>query len=80
MQEFTEDFYLELLRYFEYQFSTNYHRVDFYWGKDDSRKYYWGDSIPYEDVPGEVYMIKVENLNSVKDVVESIFSYLEIGE
>ena len=80
MQEFTEDFYLELLRYFEYQFSTNYPRVDFYWGKDDSGKYYWGDNIPYEDVPGEVYMIEVENLNSVKDIVESIFSYLEIGE
>lgn len=77
MQEFNEDFYLQLLKYFEYQFSINYPEVDFYWGKDDSGKYYWGDRQP-EHIYEEEY-IRVEGLISVKDLVECIFAYLELG-
>lgn len=77
MNEFNDDFYLELLRYFEFQFSTNFPSVDFYWGQDDSGKYYWGDKSPYDHIPsGEIYIIKEEGLSSLKDVVESIFERL----
>lgn len=78
MNEFTEDFYLELLRYLEFQFSTNYPEVDFYWGKNDSGKYYWGDKNFYTDLLEQEYFIKEEGLTSLKDVVESIFTYLGI--
>lgn len=80
MKEFNDDFYLQLLSYFEFQFSTNYPEVDFYWGKDDGTgKYYWGDRNSYKDLLEEEYLIKEEGLASLKDVVESIFSYLGLN-
>ena len=78
IQEFNENFYLELRRYFEFQFSTNYPKVDFYWGKDSSGNYYWGDKNSYNPSCGESYFIKEQGFASVKEVVENIFEHIGI--
>ena len=75
MEEFNEEFYIKLLKYYEHQFSTEFYQsVQFYWGVDKSGKYYWGDRNAI-DIDGDEY-IKLTGFSSAKETVESIFDYL----
>jgi hypothetical protein len=74
-EKFNEEFYLKLLQYFSVSLPKSRWCVQFYWGIDESGKYYWEDRWGDEEEEDYIYS---NNFSTLKELVEDIFQYIQI--
>lgn len=76
MSDLDDVFCLKLLNYLTIKLPVSCFNPEFYWGKNESGTYYWGDRSIDNDT-GEQY-IHLDNFSSLQDLVESIFKYIHL--